>query len=115
MNTPAELYPLRGADGEIDDTLTPHGIIKQIVIDGLSPARAWREYLGLLFDQGDRQVDRSTRPLISAIWSGPLADTLRVRLLSMAQHRPAPMIASARHGTRAAPGRAPDARLTQQT
>lgn len=54
MNTPAELYPLRGADGEIDDTLTPHGIIKQIVIDGLSPARAWRELLAL--HQGAHQM-----------------------------------------------------------
>lgn len=47
MKTPGELYPLRSADGEINDALTPHEIIERIVLDGVSPARAWREYLRL--------------------------------------------------------------------
>lgn len=47
MKKPDELNPSRGANGKIDDTLIPHEIIERIVLDGVSPARAWREYLGL--------------------------------------------------------------------
>lgn len=47
MNTPTELYPLRGADGQVNDSLTPHEIVKRIALDEVSPARAWREYFGL--------------------------------------------------------------------
>lgn len=47
MNKPTENYPLRGTDGGIDDTVTPHEIVKRTVLDKVSLACAWREYLGL--------------------------------------------------------------------
>ena len=39
-------------------------------------------------------VTPATSPLMAAIWKGSDNDTLRVKLLSMAQHRQAPKIAS---------------------
>lgn len=38
---------LTNVDSANDELLIPHAVIEKMVMEGMSPARAWREYLGL--------------------------------------------------------------------
>lgn len=63
MNTPISHQIIKGADGQPafvvipfaqyirqrdrDESLIPNEVVGKIIMDGMPPARAWREYLGL--------------------------------------------------------------------
>lgn len=38
---------LTNIDSANEELLIPHAVIEKMVMEGMSPARAWREYLGL--------------------------------------------------------------------
>lgn len=38
---------LTNVDSANEELLIPHAVIEKMVMEGMSPARAWREYLGL--------------------------------------------------------------------
>jgi ribosome-binding protein aMBF1 (putative translation factor) len=84
MNTPIEFQTLLGANGQPafavvpyaeflklyvkEEGVIPHEVVSAVV-DGLSPIRAWREYLGLTDAEVAARIQ--VAPAVLAEWEAP--------------------------------------------